>query len=62
MSSLNEEIFYEIDEDDFDDKSEEIGLTYFERRQMKQVVDLHFSCAFPLVSEAHFLRVKIYVL
>ena len=38
MSSLNEENFYEIDEDDFDDKSEEDGMTYFERRQMKQAM------------------------
>ena len=62
MSSLNEENFYEIDEDDFDDKIEEVGMTYFERRQMKQVVALHFSRASLLVGGTHFLRVKNYVL
>ena len=37
LSSLNEENFYEIDEDDSDDEIEEVDMTDFEKRQMKQV-------------------------
>ena len=36
LRSLNEENFYEINEVDFDDKIKKVGMTYFERRQMKQ--------------------------
>ena len=37
LSSLNEENFYEIDEGDSDDEIEEVDMTDFEKRQMKQV-------------------------
>ena len=38
MSSLNKEIFYEIDEGDYDDEIEEVVMTDFERKQMKQAM------------------------
>ena len=38
MSSLNKENFYEIDEGDSDDEIEEVAMTDFERRQMKQAM------------------------
>ena len=38
MSSLNKEIFYEIDEGDSDDEIEEVAMDDFERRQMKQAM------------------------
>ena len=38
MSSLNKENFYEIDEGDSNDEIEEVAMTDFERRQMKQAM------------------------
>ena len=38
MKSLNRENFYEIDEGDFDDEIEEVAMTNFEIRQMKQAM------------------------
>ena len=38
MSSLNKENFYEIDEGDSDDEIEEVAMTDYERRQMKQAM------------------------
>ena len=38
MSSLNKEIFYEIDEGDCDYEIEEVVMADFERRQMKQAM------------------------
>ena len=38
MNSLNREIFYEIDKGDSDDEIEEVAMTDFERRQMKQAM------------------------
>ena len=38
MSSLNKKNFYEIDEGDSNDEIEEVAMTDFERRQMKQAM------------------------
>ena len=38
LSSLNKEIFYEIDEGDCDYEIEEVVMADFERRQMKQAM------------------------
>ena len=38
MSSLNKENFYEIDKGDSDDEIEEVAMTNYERRQMKQAM------------------------
>ena len=38
LSSLNKENFYEIDEGDSNDEIEEVAMTDFERRQMKQAM------------------------
>ena len=38
MNSLNRDNFYEIDEGDSDDEIEEVAMTDFERRQMKQTM------------------------
>ena len=38
LSSLNKEIFYEIDKGDSDDEIEEVVMTDFERWQMKQAM------------------------